>query len=575
VFELILVGIVAGFLAGISPCILPVLPIVLVAGAGPAPGTETASQEPAGPGPAGPTPRGRLRRPLAVIGGLVLSFSLLVLIGSEILSLLHLPQDSLHDAGIALLILVGLGYLIPPLGTLLERPFARVGTRRANGRAGGFVLGLALGVLYVPCAGPILAAITVIGATHRVGLTAVILTAAFAAGTAVPLLAVAVAGEQLTERVRALRRQAPQVRRIGGAVLIIMAVVISFNVLGGLQRDVPGYSDALQSSAKIRSQLNELTGAKETSLSKCSSTATTLVNCGLAPNFAKITAWLNTPGGKPLTIRELRGKVVLVDFWTYSCINCQRTLPHIEAWYRQYAKDGFVVVGVHTPEFAFEHVVSNVRAQSAALGVRYPVAVDDGYGTWNAYDNEYWPADYLIDAKGDVRHVSFGEGGYSTTETLIRQLLSAAHPGVALPAATDIPNLTPAGELSPETYVGYDRLQYLDPANVVQNSPYRYHFPGSLPLGAMGLSGVWTDHAQEATAGSGAELELGFLAQDVYLVLGGTGTLDVSVNGHHTKTIDISGIPRLYTLYQAGSATSGKLLLRASPGVQAYDFTFG
>ena len=355
-----------------------------------------------------------------------------------------------------------------------------------------------------------------------------------------------------------------------------MALVIASNVLAGLQRDVPGYSTALQGSAKIRQQLNNVTGVSRTSLTKCSSTATALVNCGPAPAFAGITTWLNTPGDRPLTMAQLRGKVVLVDFWTYSCINCQRTLPHVEAWYAKYAKYGLVIVGVHTPEFAFEHVVSNVKSEAAGLGVRYPVAIDDSYGTWDAYDNEYWPADYLIDASGNVRHVHFGEGDYGTTEQLIRQLLAAAHPGVALPPPTDVPNLTPTGELSPETYVGYERLQYLLPStNVLQNAPAVYRFPATLPLGGMGLSGTWTDHAQEATAGTAAQLELGFLAQHVYLVLGGTGTLDVSVNGRHIETLDVAGVPRLYTLYQASQTTSGKLLLRASPGVQVYDFTFG
>ncbi|MGH3181016.1 MAG: cytochrome c biogenesis protein/redoxin, partial [Streptosporangiaceae bacterium] len=367
--ELVLVGIVAGFLAGISPCILPVLPVVLVAGASPPASAETPAR----------MPRAGLARSLTVIGGLVLSFSIIVLAGSEILSLLHLPQDALRDAGIVLLAVVGLGYLIPPLGALIERPFARVGTRRPSGRAGGFVLGLAVGVVYVPCAGPVLAAIAVVGATHRLGLTAVILTAAFAVGTAVPLLAVAVAGGQLTSRIGAIRRRAPQIRRVGGAVLMVMAVLIASDVLAGLQRDIPGYTTALQGSAKIRKQLNALTGVSHTSLTSCNSNATTLVNCGPAPNFTGITTWLNTPGGKPLSLSALRGKVILVDFWTYSCINCQRTLPHVEAWYKEYARDGLVVVGVHTPEFAFEHVVSNVRAQAAALGVRYPVAIDDNY----------------------------------------------------------------------------------------------------------------------------------------------------------------------------------------------------
>ena len=563
--ELVIVGIVAGFLAGISPCILPVLPVVLVAGVSPATNDGTPT----------PVPRAGLARSLAVIGGLIVSFSIIVLAGSEILSLLHLPQDALRDAGIALLAVVGLGYLIPPLGALLERPFARVSTRQPSGRAGGFILGLAVGVLYVPCAGPVLAAIAVVGATHRVGLTAIILTAAFAVGTAVPLFAVAAAGGQLTSRIGAIRRRAPQIRRAGGAVLIVMAVVIASDVLAGLQRDIPGYTTALQGSAKIRKQLNALTGARHTSLTDCNSNSTTLVNCGPAPDFTGITAWLNTPGGKPLSLSALRGKVILFDFWTYSCINCQRTLPHVEAWYKEYAKDGFVVVGVHTPEFAFEHVVSNVRAQAAALGVRYPVAIDDNYATWNAYDNEYWPADYLIDAKGDVRYVHFGEGDYSATGQLIRQLLQAARPSASVPTPANLPDMTPTSEMSPETYVGYERLQYLDPDDVTRDAPAVYQFPASLPLGAFGLAGTWTDHAQEATAGNGAELELGFLAQDVYLVLGGTGTLDVSVGGHHTQTITIGGVPRLYTLYQAGSITSGTLLLRASPGVEAYDFTFG
>jgi cytochrome c biogenesis protein CcdA/thiol-disulfide isomerase/thioredoxin len=571
--ELVVVGIVAGFLAGISPCILPVLPVVLVAGAS-APVSTTDSPAGGTEAPASP-PRAGLARSLSVVGGLVLSFSIIVLAGSEILSLLHLPQDALRDAGIVLLAVVGLGYLIPPLGMLLERPFARVGTRRPSGKAGGFVLGLAVGVVYVPCAGPVLAAIAVVGATHRVGLTAVILTAAFAVGTAVPLLAVAAAGGQLTSRIGAIRRRAPQIRRVGGVVLIVMAVVISSDVLAGLQRDIPGYTTALQGSAKVRKQLNALTGTPHTSLTSCNSSATILVNCGPAPNFTGITAWLNTPGGKPLSISGLRGKVVLVDFWTYSCINCQRSLPHVESWYKEYAKDGLVVVGVHTPEFAFEHVVSNVKAQAAALGVRYPVAVDDNYATWDAYSNQYWPADYLIDAQGDVRSVHFGEGNYSTTEGLIRQLLQAAHPGVSLPAPADVPDKTPTGEMNPETYLGYDEAQYIDPGDMTHDAPAAYQIPSPLPLGAVGLAGTWTDHAQEITAGNGAQLKLGFLAKDIYLVLGGTGTLDVSINGHHTQTIDVSGVPRLYTLYQAGSATSGALLLHASPGVEAYDFTFG
>jgi cytochrome c biogenesis protein CcdA/thiol-disulfide isomerase/thioredoxin len=568
--SLIVIGFVAGLITGISPCILPVLPVVLVAGAT-TPSTAVADM--------------KRRRPMAVVAGLVLSFSVLVLAGSELLSLLGLPQDFLRDAGIATLIVVGVGFLVPQIGDLVERPFERIRARQPSGKTGGFVLGLALGLLFVPCAGPVLAAITVAGATHRVGLTAVALTLAFSVGAAAPLFLVAIAGDQLVHRVKALRARGPSLRRVGGALLVVMAIATATNAFNSLQRDLPGYTNALQdhfeASATLRKQLGTLTGTAKTTdgrfdLASCNVT-TALVNCGQAPPFTDITAWLNTPGGKPLSITGLRGKVVLIDFWTYSCINCQRAIPHVEAWYKRYARYGLVVVGVHTPEFAFEHVVSNVRAAVKQLGVRYPVAVDDNYGTWTAYDNEYWPAEYLIDAKGDVRHIDFGEGGYSQTEGLIRQLLSDAHPGAQLPPSTDVPDMTPVAMISPETYVGYEREQYLllPQGNVVPNTIAGYEFPTTLPQGNFALSGAWTVNAQEATAGPNAELELAFRADDIYLVLGGKGALTVSVNATHLRTIEVGGIPRLYTLFQAKALSTGTLLLHASPGVEVYDFTFG
>jgi cytochrome c biogenesis protein CcdA/thiol-disulfide isomerase/thioredoxin len=615
VVELIAIGFVAGIVAGISPCILPVLPIILVAGATT---PDNAREEAAvsgvestgwvhptalstatvggvatlrAPGPDAtrtPAPKRSLwrtqARPVSVVAGLVVSFSLLILAGSEVLSAVGLPQGLLHDAGIVVLVAVGLGLLFPRLSALLERPFARISARRQpDGTAGGFVVGLALGLLFVPCAGPILAAITVAGATHKVGWTAVFLTIAFALGAAIPLLLVAVAGSELAQRTKSLRRHAPRVRQIGGVVVLVMALAIGLNTFSNLQRDVPGYTSTLQNKieggTKVRKQLSALSGnvtKHNAALTRCNPDASILINCGTAPNFAGITAWFHTPGGKPLTMAQLRGKVVLVDFWTYSCINCQRTLPHVESWYRDYAKDGFVVVGVHTPEFSFEHVVSNVRTEAAALGVKYPVAVDDNYKTWDAYDNEYWPAEYLIDAQGQVRHVSFGEGGYSDTERLIRQLLTAAHPGIDLPAATDVPDKTPTGEENPETYVGYQKLQYLMPEDETSHDePAVYQFPSSLQLGGLAWSGTWTDHAEEATAGGNARMELAFLADDIYLVIGGSGTVDVSIDGKHTRTVNVGGVPKLYSLFHAAASTTGTLEFSASPGIQAYDFTFG
>ena len=559
---LLLIGVVAGVIAGISPCILPVLPVVLVGGA------------------VGDTPAVRRRRSLAVVGGLVVSFSAITLGGSAALAALGLPQDLLRDLGLVILGVFGLSLVVPPLAHVLEHPFTRLRGPNPSLRLPGLVLGFGLGAVFVPCAGPVLAALTVIGATHRVDVTGVMLTLAFALGVAIPLLAVALAGDELVDRVRSLRALAPRMRMAGGVVLLALTVAIGFNLTDGLQRAVPGYTALLQrhveSSSFATHQLQTLTGNGTGSLATCGAAESQrLQRCGQAPPFTGITAWLDTPDNHPLTLTGLRGKVVLVDFWTYSCINCQRTLPHVEAWYDRYRSSGFVVVGVHTPEFAFEHVVANVAGASRQLGVTYPIAVDDGYATWNAYHNEYWPAEYLVDADGVVRHVHFAEGEYAQTESLIRQLLVAAHPATRLPAPSEVPDRTPTSPVNPETYLGYDRLQYIVGDSPVPDRPATYSFPASVPTGAFALSGTWTIGAQKATAGGGARLELGFQADDVYLVLGGAGTVDVAVDGRQTRTIVVSGIPRLYTLSSADSLQRGVMTLTLSPGVDAYDFTFG
>ncbi len=569
---LVFVALAAGLIAGISPCILPVLPIVFVAG--------VASPDVVG------TPKSSWRRSVAIVLGLVLSFSLLVLAGSEILSGLDLPQSTLMWVGVVLLGLVGLGFVIPELGQLLERPFARLIGRQPSASSGGFVIGLALGLVFVPCAGPVLAAITVLGATRDVHFETVLVTLGFAIGAVVPLLFIALAGGGLVHRVQAVRRRAAMYRQIGGVVLLLMAIGIATNSFDFLQRAVPGYTSVLQKkiegSTSIRKQLNALkgTGSKRVSgsLVSCPSASPGLVTCGLAPKFTDVTTWLNTPGDQPLTMKGLRGKVVLIDFWTYSCINCQRSLPHVEAWYQRYAPYGLEIVGVHTPEFAFEHVVSNVKAQAESLGVKYPIAVDDAYGTWNAFDNEYWPADYLIDAHGVVRHVEFGEGNYSLTEDLIRKLLVAAHPGLKLPPPTSVPDTTPFVETSPESYLGYKYgLTYLDSGTApTQNAVTNYRFPKRLLSTTWALSGFWDVHAEEATSVRSAKLEINFVALHVYLVMGGTGNVTVSPgDGAPSTTIHVHGVPRLYTLLNASSTTTGTMELTFAPGVQAFDFTFG
>jgi hypothetical protein len=246
----------------------------------------------------------------------------------------------------------------------------------------------------------------------------------------------------------------------------------------------------------------------------------------------------------------------------------------VEGWYNDYKKDGLVVVGVSTPEFAFEHVVSNVRSAAGNLGIDYPIAIDNNYDTWYAYNNEYWPADYLIDPTGEVRAYDFGEGGYSTMESDIRALLTAN--GVtSLPPRTDVADKTPVNQTTPESYVGYEQAQDVAGTALVHDKPLVYKAPDPVPTNTFALDGTWTDHSQEATAGSDAQIYLHFVASDVYLVMGGTGTVDVSFNGRHLSTVKVNGVPRLYTLLSGNALQTGQLDLRVSPGVEAYDFTFG
>ncbi|MGH9017015.1 MAG: cytochrome c biogenesis protein CcdA [Acidimicrobiales bacterium] len=622
---LYLIALAAGMVAAISPCILPVLPVILVAttttpvpvSVDPAPtatdptgaaggyrpgvsgrralprsstGPTAAVAPPAdGEPPPAPSSPGR-RRAVAVIGGLVLSFGVFTLAGSELLSALHLPQDLLRDIGLVILGVVAASLLYPPLGELLERPFARMARFQPNGNRGAFVLGLGLGVLYAPCAGPVLTAITVVSAKHRVGWSSLFLTIDFAVGTAIPLLILALAGQRVAQRVRSLRTRAVLYRQLGGVVLAVMTLVLSFNWADGLQTAVPGYTTALQKAVEGGSyatqQLDAVKGTSSTGrLATCIEAAESgagagLTHCGQAPPLTEITAWLNTPGGRPVPLSSLRGKVVLVDFWTYSCINCQRSLPHVEAWYRRYHAVGLDVIGVEAPEFAFEHVVSNVASAALQLKVHYPIAVDDKLATFTAYQSESWPADYLIDATGQVRNVAIGEGNYGATETDIRQLLQSAEPGLRLPPRTDVSDRTPVNPTTQETYLGYSDLEGHDEFSLIANGQFSpaataaYTFPATLPVNDFALAGTWTSNSEELTSGPSAKIELSFQADDVYLVLGGTGTLDVAVNRVRTKTIAVGGVPRLYTLV-AGAYRAGTVTLTASPGIQAYDFTFG
>jgi len=579
---LVLIGFLGGLITGISPCILPVLPVIFFSGTA------------AGDAAAAPVPQGqdanssvavvpkRTRsetlRPYRVIAGLVLSFSAFTLAGTALLSLLHLPQDAIRWAGLVALTLIGLGLIFPRVQHLLELPFARIPQWNVTQGKGGFGLGLAVGVLYVPCAGPVLAAIIVAGATGNIGPRTIALTLAFAIGATLPLLVFALAGQQVAHRVGAFRRRQHVVRVVGGVVMIVFAVALVFNLPAGLQRAIPDYTATLQSKVVNGGQALEdlaagATGPANAELTNCDSGGTQLENCGAAPDVNGATGWLNTPGGSPIDIKALHGKVVLVDFWAYSCINCQRAIPHVVDWYKAYKDAGFEVIGVHTPEYAFEHVPANVTSGAAALGIPYPVALDNDYAIWNNFHNHAWPAEYLIDANGTIRHVAIGEGEYDTTEGLIRQLLTAAHPGVALPSPMASVDATPTGELTPETYLGVDKAQLYQ-----GTSPYAtgtFDYPATLPDDSFGLRGRWTLDDQGATAtADDAGIELNYHAKDVYLVVGGTGTV-TTTRGGATTTTAVSGPPTLHPIVTDDPQQQGHIDVHLSKGLQAFSFTYG
>jgi cytochrome c biogenesis protein CcdA/thiol-disulfide isomerase/thioredoxin len=565
--SVLLVGFVAGMVTVISPCVLPVLPVVF----------------------AGGTTGGR-RRAVAIVAGLTVTFAAATLLGVVVLSALGLPQDLLTDVGIALLVLLALALIVAPIGALIERPFARLSMapKVGAGTTSGVLLGAGLGLGFAPCAGPILAAITTAAATHKISWSAAALTIAYAAGLAVPLLAIALWSQRLASRWSFIRAHARAARQVSGVFIGAMAILIATGALTSLQETVPSLGLNAFVTPSVQIQLDRIAGEKPNicAINQAKSSASLPLDCA-APNFTGITAWLNTSQDRPLTLRSLRGKVVLVDFWTYSCINCRRSIPHVEAWYQRYKKDGLVVVGVSAPEFAFEHVVSNVASGAGSLGITYPIAVDDNLATWTAYHNNYWPAEYLIDQHGIVRHTSFGEGDYSTTEADIRELLVAGG-ARSLPPPTSVPNTTPTRPTTPESYLGwvYQNVHYADNIdNVLSPDQMKdYTLPGPDPQGFynyagpedyVAFGGNWDVHEQAAVAGTHAVLELDFLATDVYLVLGGHGTVTDSFNGGPTTVIHVTGFPDLYTMYAGTAEHSGLLRLTMSPGVRAYDFTFG
>jgi len=595
---LVLVAFIAGLVTAVSPCVLPILPIVLATGAD-----------------------GDRRRPYLVIVGLIASFTFFTLASVQIISALGLPSSALRDVAVAIIAIFGLTLLVPAISVAFERATSRLqragarlmtpsspgslvmatGAGAAGGApearsprrtsiAGGLLTGVGLGLVWTPCAGPILGAITSLAVTAPGSWSTLALVFMYSLGAGLPLLAIAQGGRATIARLR-LRSASTWATRVFGIIVIatagLMAVGADTALSADLTSALPNWTDTLQSLERanpVQDALGQLEGHDQTG--QPATNGTDLGDYGAAAEFTGIDHWLNS---QPLTMSQLRGKVVLVDFWTYSCINCIRTLPYVEGWYQKYAADGFVVVGVHSPEFAFEHDTGNVSDAIARFGITYPVAQDNEFATWSAYDNEYWPADYLIDATGEIRSEHFGEGGYDQTEADIRALLQQAGSS-ALPAATDSQAGAPiAGGQSPETYLGSARQAGFQ-GSYPGDGTHAFQLPSRLDLNSWGLDGTWNVTSQYVTeTQAGDKLEFSFQARDVYLVMSAPG----SVTGHVTiggaaaapglETEDVSAAgdltvssARLYHLVHLPASAQGTVTITFdTAGAEAFAFTFG
>ena len=559
--SLVLIGLLGGLITGISPCILPVLPVIFLSG-----GAQSARAQ-----GDGATPTASRWRPYLVVAGLVISFTTFTLLGSTLLNLLHLPQDIIRWAGIVLLALIGIGMIIPRVMEILERPFARFQRAGSSNPSNGFLLGLVLGAAYVPCAGPVLAAVSVAGSTGQIGADTVVLAVSFGLGTAVPLLAFALAGRRLTERLQAFRRRQKAVRVTAGAVMVALSVALVLNLPAALQRALPDYTASLQAGTDSVLHGGGM-GVGEGG--RCVDGADQLAHCGPLPRIDGISAWLNTPGEQPLADDDRAGKVTLIDFWAYSCINCQRSIPGIQKLHETYGSLGLQVIGVHSPEYAFEKEVDNVRGGAAGLGITYPVAVDSDLTTWRSFDNHYWPAHYLADSTGELRQVKFGEGGEATTENLVRELLREADPDVQLPDpvfSDDEPAVS--GPRTPETYLGSARAAHV--AGQLTEGTSSYSFPEKQDADTFSLDGTWNVSAQSISPDGGpARLRLRYQGRQVNLVASGEGDITYTTGGEK-RTIHVSGVPNSIELVSTEETQEGTLDLEAGKGLSLYSFTFG
>lgn len=571
---------IGGVLTIVSPCILPVLPFVFA----------RADQ-----------PFRRSGLPMLI--GMALTFAGVATVAALAGSWVVRANQYGRYIAIAIFGLMGLALLFPSLAEFLSRPFVRLGGKvqqdghSAPGVGKSLLLGVSTGLLWAPCAGPILGLILTGAAVEGASARSAFLLLAFALGAATSLALALLAGKKVFTLMKRSLGAEEWIRRGLGMAVLLGVVAIASGLDTGLLTRV-----SLASTSGIEQRLVDRfrpgsVNASGAAGGVVNGATVALRNEGAMPSLDGAVSWLNSP---PLTNAELRGKVVVIDFWTYSCINCLRSIPYVEAWSKKYKSDGLVVIGVHTPEFAFEKDPANVAKAVQDLKITYPVALDSNYAIWKAFNNQYWPAHYFIDANGVIRYHHFGEGEYDESERVIQELLKEKNANLNVAGLVDVKaaGAEAAADLndvqSPETYVGYARGQnFAGPQEIAADAVEKYSLPQRLNLNQWGLEGKWEvsdEHA--ALVSAPGSIVFRFHARDLHLVLGPGPDgkpvrFRVLLDGgapleNHGMDIDENGdgVVRGYRLYQL-IRQQGKVEDRTfeiqflDPGVQAYAFTFG
>ncbi|MBB4570826.1 cytochrome c biogenesis protein DipZ [Rhizobium leucaenae] len=584
---LLVIAYLGGVLTILSPCILPVLPFVFARAGQPF-----------------------VKSGLPMLAGMAMTFAAVATLAAIGGGWAVHANEYGRYAAIALLAVFGVTLVSPQIATVLTRPIVALGNRLMNSPGerstvgSSLVLGIATGLLWAPCAGPILGLILTGAALQGANPHTTLLLLAYAAGAATSLAAALLIGGRVFAAMKSSLGSGERLRQaLGAAVLAgVAAIALGFDtgVLAHLSyASTSTFEQAILDSLNahrpeaaatmVASNTPMMTAAKPHFKSK-------LPIEGRIPSLDGAAQWLNSP---PLTAEQLRGKVVLVDFWTYSCINCIRTIPYIKAWAEKYRDQGLVVIGVHAPEFAFEKNIDNVRGALKDFDIGYPVAIDNNYRIWQAFQNSYWPALYFVDAKGQIRHHVFGEGEYDTSEKVIQELLADA--GSEMPENSMVTPNARGSEAAPdlgnirsgETYIGYkEASNFVSPEGLNGNAAQDYTV-GELGLNEWGLSGNWTVGPEQATLNkAGGGITYRFSARDLHLVLGPSAggkpvRFQVTVDGKrpgasHGADTDAEGNgtiteTRLYQLVrQAGDVSERTFTVRfLDPGVEAYVFTFG